>query len=142
MEERVYLGKVKDSFQNHIIHNEHIFLTRHEWQCGWYWAFGYIGNSHIDTHFENTLLHKNEIKGIFVTPLYTQNDWCIIQELFARAYSLKKAADIYHYGNAGIAASLQCGPSIKRPEIEVIINNDLEGVLDTLWKFVIENQIK
>ena len=29
-----------------------IYLTKPEWQCDWYWCFGWIGNKNLLTHLD------------------------------------------------------------------------------------------
>lgn len=139
MKDRIYLGKVKDDFKNTMIQGEQLYLTKHEWQCDWYWAFGWIGNKNLHTHFDSTLLWNLDATKIFDSPIYNEHDWYVIQELFARAYALKAAAEIYSRGNANITAKSVCG-SIRDLALAERINADLEAILNTLWAFMLKQE--
>ncbi len=44
--------------------NARIYMESPKWSCGWYWGFGYLGNSqehyHLDDYQESTVFHKKE----------------------------------------------------------------------------------
>ena len=94
---KVYLGKTKDG--------DACYLTQHKWDCGWYWAFGYIGNSQWHGHISSMIDHPDkydpdwtDVTTHFKSTWITQKQWWIIRDLFIQAYALKKAAETYKYG--------------------------------------------
>lgn len=133
--EKIYLGKTREDFN--LLSSEEIFLSKHSWDCNWYWGFGYIGNKNLHTHFDSTFLKETNIDKIFYDTNITQDDYWIIRDLFIQAYSLKKTAEIYKYGGhqttkKGITDIIQNENLVKK------LNTDLKKVLDLLWNFLIE----
>jgi len=53
-------------------HPENVFLYDFQWDCGWYWGGGYIGNRNFHAHFDGAFLKTPDIRGHslgnFVTP--------------------------------------------------------------------------
>lgn len=139
-EKRIYLGKVLKNYDpKACIADESIYLTKHSWDCGWYWGFGYIGNSQLHTHFNSSFLNASEsydIKKIFASTKIKQNEWWVIRDLFIQAYALKECAAVYRYG--GHQTTLKSVTDIIRnKEIEDKINADLKIVLDKLWEYLL-----
>ena len=118
-----------------------LYLSKHSWDCGWYWGFGYIGNNSCHMHIDSLMGAEYDIRSIFDkgSPI-TQNQWWIIRDLFTQAYALKKAAEVYQHGGhqttkPGIT---DC---IKNLEMAALINKDLEIVLNKVWDFIV-NEVK
>ena len=113
-----------------------LYLSKHSWDCGWYWGFGYIGNSRLHMHIDSLIGAEYDIRSIFDkgSPI-TQNQWWIIRDLFTQAYALKKAAEVYQHGGHQTTkpGMTDC---IKNLEMAARINKDLETVLDKVWDFV------
>jgi hypothetical protein len=65
---KVYLGKTKGN------QPERIYLTGFNWDCGWYWGGGYLGNKNMHTHFNGCFLDVVDVRGHslgnFVSPWY------------------------------------------------------------------------
>lgn len=61
-----YLGRLKDTVCTSV------YLYDFSWDCGWYWAGGYIGNKDFHAHFHDAFLDTPDIRGHclgnFVTP--------------------------------------------------------------------------
>jgi hypothetical protein len=124
---KVYLGK--------DFNNEKIYLTKHIWDCSWYWGFGYLGNKDCHYHFDYYLdgNHWN-ISDVFSDTKITQTDWYKILEYFKQAYSLKEAYEVYYRGGAHITSVEN---SIKKDlEMALRIKNDMETVLNAVWNFI------
>jgi hypothetical protein len=117
------------------IDNENIYLSKHSWDCDWYWGFGYIGNSKSHFHIDSLLNEVWEVNKIFTNATLTQSAWWITRELFHQAYGLKQAAAIYRRG-ANQVISTGLTDSILSSSKEDQINADLEKVLDTLWDYL------
>ena len=125
---KIYLGKAGD---------ECIYLSKHSWDCNWYWDFGYIGNNSCHFHIESWLDHKNiNIKDIFSETNISQSHWWIIRDLFIQAYALRRAADTYRYGGhqTDDAKPLR----VIDPDMATRLNADLKVLLDTIWIFINE----
>lgn len=130
--EEIYLG----------ITEEHgkVYLTKHSWDCAWYWGFGYVRSRHCHFHFESFLTKcPREASVLFNEPTFSDRSWWIIRDLFIQAYALKEAAATYHYGghqctSKGITDIIQC------KEMELRLNKDLEIVLNKVWQFMLDNQ--
>jgi len=137
-----YLGQTKNG--------ERIYLNDFEWQCGWYWAGGYIGNKNLHCHFDGCFLDVPDYRGhplgnftpqmlsngvaiweplsVFLDDAqYTENEWWRIKDLFRQFYAYKNAAECFQYGG-------HCTPH-GRTESEINksmadkINNHIENVI-------------
>ena len=126
---KIYLG---------IQNGERVYISKHSWDCGWYWGFGYIGNRNCHFHFESYLNSSVRLASdIFENPTFSDKDWWVIRDLFVQAYALQKVAEIYRYGGhqttlAGITDILRCDEKAEQ------CNEDLEFVLNTVWKFMVD----
>lgn len=113
---------------------ENLYLEKHKWDCGWYWAMGYLGNVRCHFHFESFLDHNKLASELFETTPITDSEWWVIRDLFKQAYSLKAAAEVYLHGGhqttrEGITDILKSEDKAKA------LNADLELVLDLVWDF-------
>ena len=118
-----------------------LYLSKHSWDCGWYWGFGYIGNNSCHMHIDSLMGAEYDIRNIFDkgSPI-TQNQWWIIRDLFKQAYALQKVADVYRHGGHQTSKPgiTDC---IKNLEMAAQINKDLETVLNKVWDFLL-NEVK
>ena len=137
----VLLGRLKSDAGTYI-DGENIYLTKHNWDCGWYWGFGYIGNARCHSHFDSLLSIKDGCGGIkhlaselFQSTKITDKEWWVIRDLFIQAYALRGAAEVYRYG--GHQTTLKGVTNIiQSHDMAKFINADLEKVLNTLWNYV------
>jgi hypothetical protein len=138
MVDKIFLGKLKTDAGT-CANGENIWLEKHKWDCGWYWAFGYVGNKNCHFHFDG-LLYIKDGKGsvkytasdLFASTQISDKDWWIMRDLFSQAYALKKAAEVYQYGGH---QTIVPGVTdiIKSKERADQINVDLAKVLDCVW---------
>jgi uncharacterized coiled-coil protein SlyX len=143
MSEKIYLGKVRDDFKG-TVSGEKIFLSKHSFDCGWYWGFGYIGNKNLHCHFDGAFLTgaPNTPKEIFDTCNFTECEWWVIRDLFIQAYALKDVAAVYRHGGHQTTKK-GLTDIIHSSEMADRANKDLQTVLDTLWDYTnhaIKNQ--
>lgn len=118
-----------------------LYLSKHSWDCGWYWRFGYIGNPCYHLHINSLLGIEHDVSRIFdVETEITQDQWWIIRDLFRQAYALTEAAAVYQYGGRQ-ATKPDITDCIKNLEMAARINKDLETVLDKVWDFIV-NEVK
>ena len=134
--DKIILGKVKEDYKKYQVAGEIIYLSKHSWDCGWYWGFGYIGNERLHTHFDSEFLgEETDIRNIFETTDIRQDEWWILRDLFVQAYSLRKCAETYRHGGhqtttKGITDIIQSKVMEKK------INADLKIVLDKIWSIL------
>ena len=138
---KILLGKVKTKAGT-CCDSENMYLEKHNWDCGWYWGFGYIGNKNCHSHFKSLLYNLNGVQwplasDLFETTKFTDSDWWIVRDLFVQAYALKKAAEIYRYGGHQTTKS-ELTNCIESKEKASVLNADLKIVLDKLWDFMNE----
>lgn len=64
-----------------------VYLEGFEWDCGWYWGGGYIGNKDFHAHFDGAFLNTPDIRGHslgnFITPWtllpeYIKKESCVV----------------------------------------------------------------
>ncbi len=136
---KVCLGRLKKDAGT-CADGEHVYLTKHKWDCGWYWGFGYLGNYRCHFHVDS-LLYVNGDKGaycasdLFEETKITDKEWWVIRDLFVQAYALKAAAEVYQYGGHQ-TTSVGLTDVIKNKDRADQINADLAKVLDCLWSVV------
>ena len=114
-----------------------LYLSKHAWNCGWYWGFGYIGNPCYHLHINSLLGSEHDVSKVFdVETKITQDQWWVIRDLFKQAYALEEAAEVYQYGGHQTTAPgiTDC---IKNLEMAAQINKDLEIVLNKVWDFLL-----
>lgn len=129
MEDKIYLGNTTEYGR--------LYLSKHSWSCGWYWGFGYIGNSRCHIHINSLINAEYEVNKIFDKGTkITQDQWWIIRDLFTQAYALQKAAEVYQYGGHQTSKPgiTDC---IKNLEMAALIDKDLEIVLNKVWDFLL-----
>jgi len=134
---KIRIGKLEDS-------GESVFLEKHNWDCDWYWGFGYLETRHSHFHFESMVPNKSDKSYLIFDLGYKAklnldpklNGW-VLMELFAQAYTLKHVAELYHRGCAGIGDAKGLGIKKDREKAKEI-NSELEAVLDNIWKYVVE----
>ena len=131
--DKIYLGNTTEYGR--------LYLSKHSWDCGWYWGFGYIGNSRLHMHIDSLINGEYDVNKIFDGSTgITQDQWWIIRDLFMQAYALKAAAEVYQYGGH---QTMRPGITdcIKNLEMAARINKDLETVLNKVWDFLL-NEVK
>ena len=135
---KILLGKLKTDAGT-FADGENLWLEKHNWDCGWYWGFGYLGNKNCHFHFDSLLCIKDgkgDVKycasDLFESTNISDSDWWIIRDLFVQAYALRKAAEVYQYGGH---QKTKAGTTdlIKNKERADQINADLAKVLDAVW---------
>ena len=118
-----------------------LYLSKHSWDCEWYWGFGYIGNNSCHMHIDSLINSEYDVNLLFDkgTPI-TQDQLWLIRDLFKQAYALKAAAEVYQYGGHQTTrpGMTDC---IKNLEMAARINKDLEIVLNKVWDFLL-NEVK
>lgn len=130
--EKIYLG----------ITEEHgrVYITKHSWDCDWYWGFGYVGNRDCHFHFESFLTNcPCKASDLFKEPTFSDSSWWIIRDLFIQAYALKEAAATYRYGGHQ-CTSKGITDIIQDSVMAAHLNKDLETVLNKVWQFMLDNQ--
>ena len=133
--DKIYLGNTTEYGR--------LYLSKHSWDCGWYWGMGYIGNSrlHMHMHIDSLINGEYDVNKIFDGGTkITQDQWWVIRDLFRQAYALKCAAFVYQYGGRQ-TTKLGITDCIKNLEMAALINKDLEIVLDKVWDFIV-NEVK
>lgn len=140
---KIYLGVLKKDAGT-FADGEAIYLEKHEWSCGWYWIFGWIGNAKCPFQFDSLLYLKDgngsvryEASQLFSKCNVSDKDWWVIRELFVQAYTLKKAAEVYRSGGHQITIE-GVTDLIRADEMVFRLNNDLKRVLDKVWDVVTE----
>ena len=142
---KVLLGRVKQGVGTYA-DGENLYLSKHNWDCGWYWGFGYIGNSRSHFHFESLFYINGKhptASELFEESVFTDKDWWVIRDLFKQAYGLQAAAEVYRHGGwqtteKGITDIIQNSEKAR------VLNEDLKKVLDAVWALIlnrIENPV-
>lgn len=133
---KVYLGKVRDNAGTYS-DGEDLYLEKHKWDCGWYWAFGYIGNENCHFHFDSILDHVKTARELFSETNISDKEWWVIRDLFKQAYSLKSAAETYRHGGYE-SSQTEITHIIVDDNMCTRLNSDLKKILDKVWDFTVE----
>ena len=138
MTDQIYLGRDHDGSV--------LRLSKHEWHCGWYLAFGYIGNRHLHMHISALIKHPSggyytnwsDVSAQFKETWITQAQWWIIRDVFLSAYALADAAKAYRHGGHQTedAAKVKLRPQDPIGEMQFTINADLRDLLDRFWSWL------
>jgi hypothetical protein len=147
--EKIFIGKVKSEIKKDQCYDpekdsisilgEKLWMTKHSWDCNWYWGFGYIGNKnlhcHADVFIEKLIWMSKE--DVFESSIFkTHDQFWEFKDLLKSAYALKKAAEVYHLG--GHCISTKRTKLVVNKRREKSVNADLEKVLNTLWDMLTE----
>ena len=126
-------------------HGDVLYMSKPSFDCGWYWGFGYVGNSRCHMHFNGILNHnhdknwfdsfRTEFTDVCVALQDDQNLWKFI-ETMRSLYTLRKAADLYYMGGSHCTTPVV---SLKDPVMyEKIVTEQMpalfEAVVDILEK--------
>ena len=135
MTDTIYLGTSED--------HGRLYLSKHSWDCGCYWGFGYIGNSRLHMHIKALIKHPEkynpkwtDVGQHFSNTWLTQAQWWILRDLFLSAYAIHEAAEVYHCG--GHQTQDAEPHRVKREGMVDTLNKDLETLLDTIWDLLTE----
>ena len=136
--EKIYLG----------VHRKYgcTYLSKHTWDCEWYWSLGYVGNKECHWHIDSIIIHPNvgyspnwvDIYCHFSSTWLTQKQWWILRDLFITAYSFKSTAECYLYGGHNIKDAAPY--RVVNPEMAAKVNADLKTILDNIWTFLQESK--
>jgi len=108
------------------VNNECIYLSAPNWDCGWYWGFGYLGNKDCHYHLNglnNKINLYDAIREHFGKSLTIKEDkdiWTFC-ELVLTAYSLKETAEVLGRGGSHMTKN-PCQNIIKNEVEEKRIN--------------------
>lgn len=133
---KIYLGTLRNS-TDILRAGEAVYLSKHSWDCGRYWGVGYIGNSKTYAHFDSLLKDTKTASELFSDTPISDSAWWTIRDLFAQAYALKRAAEVYRRGG-GQCMRTGVTDCIVDAEMVERLNRDLATVLDTAWAVVCE----
>ena len=126
-----------------------VYLRDFEWQCGWYWAGGYIGNSQFHAHFDGAFLDVPDYRGnclgfkpadmsngcaiwedltkFLDNATFESREWWRIKDLFKQFYTLRDAAEVFQYG--GHCTDGGRNPAEINLEMAKTINLHIENVI-------------
>jgi hypothetical protein len=132
--ERVLLGKIEE--YNRLVP---IYLSKHSWDCEWYWGLGYLGNANTHFHFSDYLKGTEwDVASIFTGgTVLTQSQWWVICDMFKQAYSLRATAEVYRLGGH-ICGANDITTLLRDSNKSAMLNADLELILDRLWDYIVE----
>ena len=143
--------KLKNIYPNTLFlgvnkYKENIYLYAPEWNCDWYWGFGYIGNNNLHTHL-NWLSDKKNINLYDVLEEYFPNGWCITTmndkwtfcEIIKTIYSLRSIAEVYNRGGSHYTNN-PCSELIKnKTEYERINTILIPELIDEMYKLLLKH---
>lgn len=127
--EKIFLGTNID--------NKRIYLTAPSWDCGWYWGFGYLGNTTCHYHVDGLKTDKG-IYGVRFRTLFDgfkehfktfivkdDKDLWRLCDLFESFYTLQRSAELFHRGYSHCTDRVECKNQIKNDDYY----NNINGVM-------------
>ena len=123
-----------------------LWLIGAEWQCGWYWGFGYVqsfsrgdmeSHQHIDSSFmgvqKGEYIHNIYNCPRFAETTFTENEGWQLSELFTQFYKFKEVARILSNGCAGLTTLLDY-LKIEYPNKEEHLKDINENILPQIFE--------
>lgn len=117
-DKNVYFGKRKTD-------NKNIWLSKPEWNCDWYWGFGYLENQHEHYHLDgyeqppnewgvkrNINMHDALKEDYVLAPKIHKNLW-LFCELSLTIYSFRTIAEVYCRGGSNYTTSKDIKPIVQ-----------------------------
>jgi hypothetical protein len=141
MTERKYLGTVRKDFkESKSCHCGHrVYISKHAWDCNWYWSFGYLDSRYSFTHFDGEFLYNCSDyltpDKIFSDTPFSEKEWWMIRDLMVQAYALEKCAEVYQYGGHQTTVK-GVTDIIANKEKADMLNKDLKEILDKMWSII------
>lgn len=132
MTDKIYLGKDTDG--------EEVYVTKHSWDCGWYWSFGYLGNEYSHYHFDSIFgasSNWTDIEAFLSETKITQKSWWLVLEMFKTAYTFKEMAACMRRGSHISTIPDKYKTHFSTEEVAEL-NKKLELHLDNLWEYLVE----
>lgn len=136
-------------FQNRIklgqVDSESIYLYAPSWDCGWYWGFGYLGNSNCHYHVSGLEKDVNLFDGLvkhFGDSFIVKNEKDIwtLAELFKTFYVLKETAEVLGRGGSHMSTN-PLANVIKNPDEVKRINEVLmPQIFDCIYELLTKKQ--
>ena len=133
-----------------------LWLIEAEWQCHWYWGFGYVQSfsrgdiethNHIDSSFMGVhevwdtnkmeFVKTDYIHNIYDCPrlvetTFTKEEGWQLSELFTQFYKFKEVARILHNGCAGLTTLLDY-LKVEYPNREEHLKDINENILPQIF---------
>ena len=138
--------KVINKFGTHYLlgrdkQGQYVWLEKESWECGWYWAAGYLhtfnNNEHptrsrdIDSHFhfDSTFLigpesSKKMFEEYFEETTLTEDEMWILCDYMKTYYTLKNTAALFRHGYSWQTSKALIN-NLKSDEMEAHINKVL-----------------
>lgn len=125
---------------------EPIYLSPPSWDCGWYWGFGYLGNSNCHYHMDGLSKKHGNInikdaidqefgESYIIRPSHRWN----VAELIKNFYDLKDAAYILGQGGSHLTTSPSKNIILNIDEAKRINDIVLPNVFEELYKIISRN---
>jgi len=124
--------------------DQKIYLTAPSWDCGWYWGFGYLGNTNCHYHVDGLSKDKNlfdAFKEHFGSSLIVRDSqlWTLC-ELFNTFYALKSTAEVLGRGGSHMTTNPCADVIINKEETERINSIVLPAIFEEIYKILIPAQ--
>lgn len=132
-------GKSKILLGYTKLDNEPIYLTKPQFDCGWYWAHGHIGNENYHSHLNHIDRNKNLYDAIknYLTlqPKIKENLWQLC-EIELTLYTLCAASEIFYRGGFYMCKNINYN-SLKNKELYEKLAFDLIPTqCQSLWDII------
>ena len=147
--EKIFLGTNID--------NKRIYLSAPSWDCGWYWGFGYLGNTTCHYHVDGLKtirkynvekkVHECEFVNLFdgfkrhfrTFIVEDDKDLWELCDLFETFYTLRKSAELFHRGYSHYTDRVECKNQIKNDDYYNNINGVMFPIIfDEIYKILLK----
>lgn len=127
--DKIFFGKDVDG--------QNIYLTKPSWDCGWYWGFGYLGNSKCHYHLSgykngrNINMHDALLQDYELNPVIKDNLWQFCEQVLT-IYALKEMAKVLGRGGSHMITNKH-KDFIQDKDYADKINEKLQFLLQSFW---------
>lgn len=146
--EKFLFGSVKGS-------GEKIYMTKPGWQCGRYWAFGYLGNKNCHYHLDgyqsgplfndkrNICMHDALKKDYKLAPQIEENLWQFCEQALT-IYTLKESAEVMGRGGSHMTTHKERDFILEHCKDQANTINDivLPKLLQVFWDTFSKHELK
>ena len=140
------LSNYPEKFLLGRVNNENIYLAKPSWDCGWYWGFGYIGNSNCHYHLSGIGKENNKnlydgLKEHFGNTLVLRESslWKFC-EIVSTIYKLKDTAEVFRVGGAHYTNNPCKELIIDKSIVEKINSTLIPQLIEEMYKVLLNNK--
>lgn len=119
---------------------ETVYMQRPNWDCDWYWGFGYIGHKDLHLHLDS-LGDKpiwDALRDYLPELVLSDSQVWTFCELVKTVYTLREVAGIYNRGGSHITSNPCKEVLLDQKQYELINFVQIPALIDEIYKLFAE----